>query len=61
MQEIVIDVDPVGNVTVEGKGIEGSECKALTQGIEEAIGVVTKTVKKPEFHRTRTTTRKVGA
>lgn len=61
MQEVVIDIDTKGNVRVEGKGFEGAECKALTKGIEEAIGTVEQTVEKPEFRRSRALTRKAGA
>lgn len=53
MQEIIIDISPTGDVNVEGKNIDGPDCKKLTEGIETALGTVTHTVKKPEYHRTR--------
>lgn len=59
-EEIVIDVSPTGDVTVEGKNIEGSDCKALTREIEQALGTVTATKLKPEYHRTRAVRRKAG-
>lgn len=59
-QEIIIDIDANGDVTVEGRGIEGPECMKLTKEIEAALGTVTQVTKKPEFHRTvpRTASRK---
>ncbi len=60
MQEIDILVHENGSVTIEGKNIEGSDCKALTKGIEEALGEVTSFKKKPEYHKTRAATRTSG-
>ena len=51
-EEIVIDIDAKGNVTVEGKGFSGPECKTLTKDLEAALGKVEKTVTKPEYSRT---------
>jgi hypothetical protein len=60
VQSIDIDVDEKGNVKIEAAGFEGSDCKALTEGIEKALGEVTSVKKKPEFHRTRAATRTTG-
>jgi hypothetical protein len=60
-QEIVIDIDAVGNVKVEGKGIEGMDCKALTKELEAALGDVQQVRLKPEYHRPKAHVRKVGA
>lgn len=60
MKEVVIDVSPTGDVTIEGKGFTGDEC-LITQAIEAELGVVTKRVKKPEFNRKVGVTRTVGA
>lgn len=54
MQEIVIDIAPNGDVTIEGKGIEGPDCKALTRELEQALGATTRSTVKPEYHRART-------
>ena len=59
-QEICIDIDEKGNATVEGKNIEGQDCKALTKGIEAALGEVISFKPKPEFHRARVATRTGG-
>ena len=61
MEEIVIDIGNGGDVQVEGIGIAGPDCKALTAEIEKALGVVTKTVKKAEYHSPVKVGRKVGA
>jgi uncharacterized protein YuzE len=60
-QEIFIDIDEQGNVKIEAAGFEGSDCKALTEGIEKALGEVTSVKKKPEYHRTRAATRTTKA
>ena len=41
MQELEIQVDRDGNVTVHVKGVKGEECLALTNSIEDALGRVT--------------------
>lgn len=41
LQELEIQVDRDGNVTVHVKGVKGEECLALTKSIEEALGRVT--------------------
>ena len=61
MKEIVIDIDAGGNVTVEGTGFAGPECKQLTAEIEAALGDVTKTVDKPEMRLRKPLLRKAGA
>ena len=58
MQKITIDIDEKGNATIEGHAIEGPVCEQLTQGIQEALGEVTSSIKKTEYYRaTRTVTR----
>ncbi len=62
MQEIDIDIAPNGDVTIEGKSADlGADCKALTKEIERALGVVTSTKTKPEYHRQPKLVRKTGA
>lgn len=60
-EEIVIDIESDGTVTIEGKHFVGSECTALTKELEHDLGAIGTRRLKPEFHRTRATTRKVGA
>lgn len=52
MKTIEIIIDEHGNPTIEGKGFTGPECEAFTESLENALGDVTKRVKKPEYHRT---------
>ena len=56
MQEIIIEISPTGDVKVEGKNIEGPDCKKLTAEIEQALGSVQSVKHKPEFHRQRQAT-----
>jgi len=61
MAEIRIDISETGDVKIEGIDIAGPDCVKLTAEIEAALGTVVKTVKKPEYHRTATVKRTVGA
>lgn len=61
MQEVIIDIDERGNVTVEGKGFTGNECTALTKEIEQALGDVEKRTLKPEYRMSKQVLRKAGA
>lgn len=57
-----IDISADGNdIVVEGVGLVGPECEKLTAAIQDELGRVTKTVKKPEYHRTKPVLRKAGA
>ena len=57
-EEFTIDISPDGTETrVEASGFVGSECKAVTEAIEKALGTVTQQKTKPEFHRTRVAVR----
>lgn len=59
-EEILIEFDANGDMTVEGKNISGSDCVALTEEIEKAVGTVAKRVLKPDYHRPKQNVRKVG-
>jgi hypothetical protein len=61
MQEIEITISADGSVQVEGKGIEGNDCKALTKEIEAALGTVANVRLKAEYHRPRKVVRKASA
>lgn len=41
MQQIEIQVDHDGNVTVHVEGVKGEECIRITKALEEALGSVT--------------------
>jgi len=51
---IEIVVSPTGDFTIEGVGFKGAGCEKATKFLEEALGVVSTKVKKPEFHQRAT-------
>lgn len=51
MKEIVININKDGKVSIDVQGYTGGECVDATQAIEKALGQVTETTKKPEFHQ----------
>lgn len=61
MQEIIVDIDEVGNVKIEATGFTGKECEDFTRDIEQALGDVTKRELKPEHRQTVGVKRKAGA
>ena len=48
---IEIIVSTTGEFTIEGVGFKGAGCEKATKFLEEALGVVSTKVKKPEFHQ----------
>jgi len=54
--EIIIGV--AGEIKIDAIGFKGPDCEKATQFLEEALGVVGKKVKKPEYHQ-RTQQRQV--
>lgn len=53
--ELEFLISPDGTtVTVEGHHFVGKECETISKPFEEVLGTVTKSVKKPEYHRART-------
>ena len=59
-EAIHIDIAANGDVQIEGIDVIGPDCKALTKEIEQALGTVTKEVKKAAFHLPPKIVRKVG-
>jgi hypothetical protein len=49
--EIIIEIDEVGNPTVEVVGATGPGCTKLTEALEKALGAKVKDTKKPEYNR----------
>lgn len=60
MKTITIDVTPEGKIQIEGKGFTGKECDQKMKAFEDGLGSVKDKKLKPEYHRTVTTTQKVG-
>jgi len=62
MKQIIIEVTPEGEVKIEAVGFKGHACEAATKAIEEARGVVSSRMRKPEFQQSALTAgqQKVG-
>ena len=60
---IEIIVSPMGDISIDAVGFKGPDCERATRFLEEALGVVGKKVKKPEYHQrsTRSNQQKLGA
>jgi hypothetical protein len=52
---IEIIVSPLGEIKIDAIGFKGADCEKATRFLEQALGVVSKRVKKPEYHRRNTT------
>jgi hypothetical protein len=48
---IEVIVSPIGEIEINAIGFKGADCEKATQYLEEALGVVGKKVKKPEYHQ----------
>lgn len=59
--EVIVTIDAEGNATVKAQGVAGSGCRALTAGIEAALGVVTADRPTEEMHRQASQQAKAGA
>ena len=49
MKQVIIDITPDGETKIEAVGFKGKGCAEATRAIEQALGAVAKTQKKPEF------------
>lgn len=49
--QIILTADVDGTVTVETANIKGKACEALSKPLEDALGLVDKNVRKPEYHQ----------
>jgi Protein of unknown function (DUF2997) len=47
--EIIIGTE--GEIQIDAVGFKGPDCEKATQFLEEALGVVGKKTKKPEYHQ----------
>jgi Protein of unknown function (DUF2997) len=48
---IEIIISPTGDIQIDAVGFKGPDCEQATQFLEEALGVIAQTVKKPEFNQ----------
>ena len=53
-KRIDIDIGPEGGVSIDAVGFQGPDCEGATAFLEEALGEVTDSRKKPEYRRHRT-------
>jgi hypothetical protein len=51
---IEIIVSPIGDISIDAVGFKGPDCDKATKFLEEALGVVGKKIKKPEYHQRNT-------
>jgi hypothetical protein len=56
MPQVIIDITPDGETTVEAQGFQGAQCKDATIAFEKALGTTTRDVKKPEYSQAKVTT-----
>jgi hypothetical protein len=52
---IEIIVSPIGDIQIDAVGFKGPDCEKATKFLEEALGVVGRKIKKPEYHQRSTT------
>jgi len=50
-QSIEVIIALTGEITIDAVGFRGADCEKATHFLEEALGVVGKKVKKPEYHQ----------
>ncbi len=48
---IEITIQPTGQVRIDAIEFKGADCERATQYLEEALGVVGRRTRKPEFHQ----------
>lgn len=53
-KQIVIDIDPEGNCSIEGEGFVGPECSHFMEEIEETLGVRVSQRNKEEYSQRAT-------
>ena len=60
---IEVIVAPSGEIQIDAVGFTGADCEKATHFLEEALGVVSNRVKKPEYHASTSTRtqQKLGA
>ena len=59
---IEIIIGTAGEIQIDAVGFKGPDCEKATKFLEEALGVVGKKIKKPEYHQqgTRTNQQRIG-
>ena len=59
---IEIIIGTTGEIQIDAVGFKGPDCERATAFLEEALGVVGKKIKKPEYHQhsTRVSQQRIG-
>ena len=57
---IEIIIAATGEIKIDAIGFKGADCEQATRFLEEALGVVGKKVKKPEYHQRTQQHQKLG-
>jgi len=59
---IEIIIGTTGEIQIDAVGFKGPDCERATAFLEQALGVVGKKIKKPEYHQcaTRTNQQRIG-
>jgi hypothetical protein len=52
-QEITVTIDQDGQATVSVSGIDGPDCQAATEALEQALGAVRSRERTPDYYRVR--------
>lgn len=60
MKQIIVTIDTDGKCVVETAGYKGKACSLDSKALEEALGVSTKDVKRPEYFQDRVNSQNVG-
>ena len=52
-QEITVTIDQEGQATITVSGIDGPDCQAATEALEQALGAVRTLERTSEYYRAR--------
>lgn len=50
MAELIITIAPSGETSMEVNGVKGPGCHDVTKSLEDALGVILKSNRKPEYN-----------
>lgn len=50
-KHIVVEVAPDGSVKIEAVNFKGADCEKATKFLDEALGMVEKRQRKPEYYK----------
>jgi hypothetical protein len=50
-KQIIIQVSPTGETTIEAVGFKGQSCERATAALEQALGLIKSKRKKPEYYQ----------